>query len=199
MIIDVTQPTVFSTATDHSVLSDPSLHETRLTDLFRREDPTNDFVVEIPWSYDHTNHLVRFQKQHGKKFFQYDPAFVGPNFCGDSLEPRKRYRVRIEPVTPLHVVKTSEECLSIYRGRGAIFPNAQGLALAYEQAPDRFPLGQLVVSFGYFKHLWRGPDGHVRVPCMLRRKDNAMEFKTVDAVTFSHCNFCLLLFFEFLI
>jgi hypothetical protein len=149
-----------------------SLMEKR-SQLDKRFELVNQFVVEVPVDYNHATRMTMFGKVNRKKFYFYNDALTDTNFAKTpALVPGKKFLVKAFQIKER---VTSDDCLTQLRRVKATLTGAQGDSLAYEQAKDKLQVNRWSLSFDEKENL-PFVDGDHRVPSVSRGSGGGFGF-----------------------
>ncbi len=118
--------------------------------------------------------IKTFRKKHKKGFSYFDPNLIDKNF--NPSQPLLPGVTKTALIYRLKKRKTSDECLAFISSQNGQLPNAQGLAIAWEQEKANFPKGFWVIGFDQKENLWEDSDGNHRVPNLYQNSDGDAEF-----------------------
>ncbi len=123
------------------------------------------FDLSIPADYHQQTILGSLAKESGSEFTFFGKDITDSNYCNPThkLIPGKTYVVKL---IPMKVVVSSKDCLEMMVQQKGVLPvGAQGLAVLYTLAKDKFPNDKLVHSFDTPDHLWKS-SGYGMTPHM---------------------------------
>lgn len=110
--------------------------------------------------------LDKFQGENKKKFYGFNSDIIDCNFKPSyPLMPGNRQKVLVYRAKKS---MTSEDCLNFIASQNGKLPNAQGLAIAWQQASDKLPEGVWILSFDKKENLLQFPEGRHKVPILRR-------------------------------
>lgn len=132
-------------------------------------------IITVPANYSHLACFFEFAKKHGEEFYSYNPNINDQNLVRVStrLSIGERFRVRIFQVQEPAL---TEDCLAFLRYEKAVLVGAQGLALAYDQAKEKFPINRWTASFDEKETLFVDPVGNCGVPGIRHRPNGDRRF-----------------------
>ncbi len=137
--------------------------------------------------------LDKFQDENKKKFCSFNSNIRDCNFkpsCPLTLGDRKKvfvYQVKV----PM----ASEDYLNFIASQNGQLPNAQGLAVVWQQAKDKLPKELWILGFDQKENFFRDSDGSRRVPNLHRYSDGDWDFN-LDFFEVVWSSGCCVLFFR---
>jgi hypothetical protein len=118
--------------------------------------------------------LDKFQSKNKKKFYGFNSDIKDQNFKPNqplTLGTRKKVFVYQAKES-----MASEDYLNFIASQNGQLPNAQGLAMVWQQAKDKLPKGLWILGFDQKANLFLGSGGRHRVPSLYRHSDGSWHF-----------------------
>jgi hypothetical protein len=149
-----------------------------------------EFEITIPENFD----FDAFRHENEKGFYYFEPALIGKNFKSDIVS--EAGKKKIVEIYRLKGNKTSEECLDFIASQNGQLPNAQGLAIVWQQAKEKLPQGKGIWIFGFDQkaNLFLDSVGRHRVPSLARGSDGGWHFRLGSFGVDWNSGHCLLFF-----
>jgi len=117
-----------------------------------------EFEIQVPLDYNHLTQLDSFvMRNRNNSSWIISWMFTDSVFSisTNKLIPGEFYTVKIFPIIKQ---MRSEECIEFMKNQNAIMVNAQGLTLAFDLFPGKFPRDRWILSFDVYDKLASSPD-----------------------------------------